>query len=112
MLVLACSYAELSPGVSGFRALEVLELVSAHWCVYPGGLLTDVCPLVGRAGLGPVHSGGQGQVPGICWLRGAFGNRPAYRWDCISDGLVALPEATNYWCQQANGLGWVPGLIS
>lgn len=65
VLVLACSYGELSPGVSGFRALEVLELVSAHWCVDPGRLLTDVCPLVGRAGLGPGHSGGQGQVESL-----------------------------------------------
>ena len=44
-------WAELLPRVSGCRALGVLGLVPAGWCV----------------GLGPVSFGGQGYVQGCLW---------------------------------------------
>ena len=113
-LVFTCWPARLGPGVSGFcplmcdgvpvasdsslvgrtrsRGLWLRDLGS------PSGTANALC-----VGLDPGPSGGQDCVLDRLWPQGFLRLSPAGRWGCVPTWLVAWPEVSQYWCQQAGG---------
>ena len=55
---------------------------------------------------GPRPSGGQGCLQEWLGARGVL-RQPAcwWGWGCVPAWLVTYPEASQYWCLQAAGLG-------